>query len=417
MNLTVRAVSDNSVNLALEGAPTHIAVQWQVDLASGDFSTPKIDTGDDAENLTTRWLTDLPQGVVHKARARVKVAGPSYSAWTAAVTFKTRRVAFLGTSLFITENEGSDPSIVGEYQAGTTFLTPGFPELVVPLEDYAGLQNDTGFRARMRNALGLYSQAGLPTSLKHCVKYDSPDLMSAAKTVTMIFVFIPEKPDLGFPYGSTIAGGQGTSFWLYEYNGVMGGMRGKDGLHGLPLQLPGGGPLRIGEPNLCIIKHRTTAWHLSSACPGMPVIDSPMVYAMWLNGTKISGGDVGALNGFGSYGGCHSSDPPPAGTDFTNFYQPTITIVPPIYVGVATAGAQTEQFGGDHGFIGIFSEFAWCKDLLISDDDARQLYVLFSSGDMDRFALAVKALDPLVYDRYAQPKRPEKPEITATVTG
>jgi hypothetical protein len=409
MNITVRAVTDNSVNLALVGAAAHVAVQWQVDLASGNFSTPKINPGDDVVHLSDIWFTDMPVHTDLQARARVKFADLSYSAWTVPALFKTRRLAALGTSLFITENEGSAPAIVGAYGegSGAGFVTPRFPELVVPLESYAGMRNDTGFRARMMKTGGTYDQSGLPIATAHAVRYDDASLLDADGTVTIIAVFVPEYPDLGAPYGYNIMGGTNASWWIYQYNGNISGLHGKNGLLGNPMEYTAGGALRMGEPNLLIVRHKPPVWH-NPACPVViPVVDAPLNYALWLNGVKVTDTTKSEQNGFGAYGNC-------SGTAI--HFIPSITMERPLYVGHASVGAQAESAGGNHGFVGTFSEFAWAKGLLITDAQAAVLYSLVEAGNMDGFATAVKALNPLVYDRYAQPKRPEKPELGATWT-
>jgi hypothetical protein len=408
-SIRAATVTDWSVYLKLSAVAAHIAVQWQLDLESGDFSTPKVDTGWDTSHLTSIWLTDMPVHTAHKARAKLRFADLSESAWIGPAHFTTRRLAALGTSLFLDENEGTDPTIIGEYGhgSGVGFVTPDFPELVVELEDGFGLRNDTGFRSRMAKQIGVYDQSSLPTALSHAVRYSDSILVDPSKSVTMMFVLVPEKPNLGVPYGSTIAGGENASWWLYEYNGTLGGMRGRDGLLSNPLEYASGGALNIGEPNLVIIRYKKTVWHLDTNCPAMPVIDEPLVYDIWLNGAKNTSADPAARDGFGAYGNCTVG-----GVGHTNFYLPTLDLQVPIYVGTCTSGPQGETAGGNHGYAGIVSEFMWNPAFLITDAQADGLYAAFSTGDMDQFSTLVKALAPLVYDRYAQPKRPEKPTVT-----
>jgi hypothetical protein len=415
VSVIASAVSDWSVELSLLNAPTHTGAQWQLDLSSGNFSVPKYaSVGWDTVRLNTIWLTSLPENTTFKARVKIRYPDLTESPWYVTDIFKTRRVATLGTSLFTTENEGSKPTLLGQYGngSGVGFVTPSFPELVVKLKDYAGLKKDVGWRSRMFKTLGNYDQSSLPIALSHAVRYTDAAIVGPTKSVTMIFVFLPEMPDLGFPYGSTIAGGESAAWWLYQYDGSLGGMRGRDGLLSNPLEYAGGGALRMEKPNLLIIKYRQTAWHVDTGCPGMPAIDSPLIYSLWLNGVKVTSTDPAARDGFGAYGSCTLS-----GVPHTNFYLPTLSLTSPIYVGTCTSGAQPETAGGNHGYAGIMSEFAWAPEYLITDSLASALYGEFSTGNMESFADTVKTeINPLIYDRYSQPKYPEKPMISAVLS-
>jgi hypothetical protein len=68
---------------------THHASQWQVDLQSGDFSDPIIDTGEDHTNLTSYEATGLEYETDYKVRVRYKDSAENWSAWSAAVNFTT----------------------------------------------------------------------------------------------------------------------------------------------------------------------------------------------------------------------------------------------------------------------------------------------------------------------------------------
>jgi hypothetical protein len=128
-----------------------------------------------------------------------------------------------------------------------------------------------------------------------------------------------------------------------------------------------------------------------------------------LNGVKHTSTDPAARDGFGAYGNCVTG-----GISHTNFYLPTLSLSTPVYVGTCTSGPQAETAGGNHGYAGIVSEFMYAPDVQITDAQADGLYALFNAGNMEAFASAAMSLNPLVYDRYAQPKRPETPTLTIT---
>ncbi|MGE4297517.1 MAG: hypothetical protein AB7E47_05755 [Desulfovibrionaceae bacterium] len=69
----------------------HGATQYQVDLATGDFSDPALDTG--ALGAVTQYtlpLGELDESTAYKARCRYRTGAGQWSAWSAAVSWTTR---------------------------------------------------------------------------------------------------------------------------------------------------------------------------------------------------------------------------------------------------------------------------------------------------------------------------------------
>jgi len=69
---------------------THKASQWQVDLASADFSSPVVDSGEDTNNLTSYTATGLTAETDYKARCRYEDNNDAWSNWSDVITFTTK---------------------------------------------------------------------------------------------------------------------------------------------------------------------------------------------------------------------------------------------------------------------------------------------------------------------------------------
>ena len=75
---------------------SHYASQWQVDLQSGNFSSPVVDSGEDTTHKTSYAATGLQYQTAYKVRVRYKDNSglPNcWSAWSAAVNFTTLPMA------------------------------------------------------------------------------------------------------------------------------------------------------------------------------------------------------------------------------------------------------------------------------------------------------------------------------------
>src|SRR5690606_39600120 len=59
----------------------HVASQWQVDLLSGDFSSPVADSGEDPVNLTWYRVLGLEPMKEYKARVRYLDDSGAWSEW------------------------------------------------------------------------------------------------------------------------------------------------------------------------------------------------------------------------------------------------------------------------------------------------------------------------------------------------
>jgi hypothetical protein len=430
--IVVRAVTDYSVLLELVNAPDHIAVDWMVDVEPGDFSAPPIGGTWDSNHLTRIWLTGLPPRTLLKAQAVLQLAGPVTGATIGPTHFRTRGIITLGAAHgFTPENEGSNPSIVGtfgELVAGIGFVPARYPELVV--QQSAGRDGnlgDFGIRTRMANILGDYNQASVPTSASQVVKYADPLLTPDPNGPLWFMLVIRPELVLELPWEDVlqgayeILGSDGDHWWLYQRDGKLGMGPGAsnpfdpDGENTHPI---GRGPLHyfgdISSDQDYLILFTFQMEVADTSCRSdahSARVTTPGIICSWLNGVRRARGHLRGDGDFlNSYnGGCSFG---------SDRYIPTapsfINRADTLWLG-RHSGDGDRNFDGDANgipFCGAISEFAWGKGHILTDAEAASMNDPFGVGDIDSFAAAVRALNPIVYDRFTQPKPPERPTVT-----
>jgi hypothetical protein len=110
------------------GADTHAASQWQVRAATGSWSAPLWDSGEDATNKLSRVL---PAGIlqaglnVYYLRARHKGATDGWSEWSAEVKITTKQAfaSVAGVALITAGGDGGSWAYIDA--DGNTVATPG----------------------------------------------------------------------------------------------------------------------------------------------------------------------------------------------------------------------------------------------------------------------------------------------------
>jgi hypothetical protein len=94
-SLSVGATSATGVTLTgsafsdADAGNTHASTQWQVDLASGNYSSPVFDSGEVTTGLLTRAVSGLTASTAYQARVRYRDNTGVWSVWSASQNFTT----------------------------------------------------------------------------------------------------------------------------------------------------------------------------------------------------------------------------------------------------------------------------------------------------------------------------------------
>ena len=100
---------------------SHIGSQWQLDLATGDFSSPVHDTGEDATNLESFTLAAGILAVATQYKWRVRHKGTAYglSEWSQPFTFTTLSAFISGDDAVVFTPGATDFPIVQNMDIGS----------------------------------------------------------------------------------------------------------------------------------------------------------------------------------------------------------------------------------------------------------------------------------------------------------
>jgi len=159
-----------------DAASTHQTSQWQVDLSSGSFTNPVVDSGESSTALTSFGVAGLTASTAYKARVRYSDNGGNWSSWSVPVSFTTLApsnsppntpsltsvTSLAATSATLNGSSFSDPNagdthLASQWQvtlSGGSFASPVVDsgENATSLRSYGvtGLAVATGYRARVR---------------------------------------------------------------------------------------------------------------------------------------------------------------------------------------------------------------------------------------------------------------------------
>lgn len=419
--LTAPVITDYSVLLAntfvdpdagLNGQ--HLATQVQLDIAAGDFSVPKVDTGwvTDSVKLLRRWLTGLPPNTALKARCRVRDKGGQIGVWSAVLSFTSRRVLALGGLAGFNQNrnEGTAGAAIvatyGENVFGAGF-TANYPDLRPGI--LGAPFDESGVRLRWLNTQGLYTQMAAPGGGSNCIRYGGAPLTPAGP-ISFVLVLHPEYFD---PAAKSLLFGS-EMWWLYRdalivkaYGGSIGADAGVDPFLSV-------GALLNHQPNLLIGTYKYE--QAAGGCETFPnaEVAVPGKFVLWLNGTKAS---IGTLDGAAMFPYTTTSTACPDNMSQIVFrdmgFGPGGAPHNFLWLGTQSSdGARDINSSNYNSYAGGFVEFAWWTNRLFSDADEAALRAAYNTSRA-AFRAAVLALSPVLYDRQMQPHQPGKPILEA----